>query len=134
MLVQSDNLAKLLLRLTVGGLMIFHGISKILHGVEWMGPLVSGVGLPEFVKYGAYLGEGLGPALLILGYRTRIGALLVMADMLMAIVLVHRHQIFSLGPAGGWAIELPALYLLAALAVFFAGPGKYSIGGGKTWG
>jgi putative oxidoreductase len=135
MLVQSDNLAKLLLRLAVGGLMIFHGIAKLVHGIEWLGPVVTGNGLPEFVKYGVYLGEVLGPAMVILGYRTRIGALLVVADMLFAIGLVHRHLLLSIGQGGGWAIELPAFYLIAALAVFFAGPGSYSVsGGGKAWG
>ncbi len=135
MFAQSDNAAKLLLRLTVGGLMLFHGIAKIVHGIGWMGGLVTGAGLPEFVKYGVYLGEVLGPLLLILGYRTRVGALLVIADMVIAISLVHRTQIFSLGQAGGWALELPGLYLLGALAIFFAGPGKFSVSGGqKTWG
>ncbi len=123
----SNDISKLLLRVTVGGLMIFHGISKIIHGIGWLGPVVTGTGLPEFVKWGIYLGEVVGPILLILGFQTRIGALLVIADMLFALIVVHGHQIFTLGPAGGWAVELPAFYLLAALAVFFAGPGSYSI-------
>lgn len=131
----ANDISKLLLRFTVGGLMLFHGIAKITHGVDWMGPMLGGAGLPEFIKYGAYLGEVVGPVLLILGYRTRVGALLVIADMLVAIMLVHRHQIFTVGQAGGWAIELPAFYLLASLALFFAGPGKFGVSGGqKTWG
>ncbi len=109
--------------------MILHGISKIAHGIDWLGPAAAGAGLPEFVKYGVYLGEVVGPILLILGYHTRIGALLVIADMVFALFIAHRHQIFSLGAAGGWAIELPAFYLLAGLAVFFLGGGKYGIGG-----
>ncbi len=125
----STDFTKLLLRLTVGGLMIFHGISKIAHGIDWLGPAAASAGLPEFVKYGVYLGEVIGPILLILGYHTRIGALLVAADMVFAIFIAHRHQLFSVGPGGGWAVELPVFYLLSSVAVFFLGGGKYSVGG-----
>lgn len=130
---ESNDIAKLILRLTVGGLMIFHGVAKLINGIPWLGAAVTGAGLPEFVKYGVYLGEIVGPLLLIFGYRARIGALLVAADMLFALFLVHRHQIFTLNQGGGWAIELPAFYLLASLAVFFAGAGKFSLGKGSDW-
>lgn len=125
----SNDLSKLILRLTVGGLMIFHGFSKLVHGIEWLGPAAAAAGLPEFVKYGVYLGEVVGPILLILGYRTRVGAILVIGDMLFALFIAHRHQIFTLGPGGGWAVELPMFFLLTGLAVLFAGPGRYSFGG-----
>lgn len=129
----SNDIAKLILRLTVGGLMIFHGVAKLIHGIPWLGATVTGAGLPEFVKYGVYLGEIVGPLLLISGYRARIGALLVVADMLFALFLVHSHQIYTLNQGGGWAIELPAFYLLASLAVFFAGAGRYALGKGADW-
>ncbi len=129
----SGDIAKLILRLTVGGLMIFHGAAKLIHGISFLGPAVTAAGLPEFVKYGVYFGEILGPLLLIFGYRARIGALLVVADMLFALFLVHRAQIFTLNQGGGLAIELPALYLLASLAVFFAGPGRFSFGKSSDW-
>ncbi len=129
----SGDIAKLLLRLTVGGLMIFHGVAKIMHGIPWLGAAVTGAGLPEFVKYGVYFGEVVGPLLLIFGYQTRIGALLVIIDMVFALSLVHSHQIFTLNQGGGWAIELPAFYLLASLAVFFLGGGKFKLGKGADW-
>ncbi|HTY00097.1 MAG TPA: DoxX family protein [Bacteroidota bacterium] len=125
----STDVAKLLLRLTVGGLMIFHGISKIAHGISWLGPAVTGAGLPEFIQYGVYLGEIVGPVLLILGYHTRVGALLVIADMVFALFIAHRHQIFSLNAGGGWAIELPAFFLLAGVVVLLLGGGRFSVGG-----
>ena len=88
----SGDISKLILRLTVGGLMIFHGISKIINGIPWLGAVVTGAGLPEFVKYGVYLGEIVGPLFLILGYKTRIGALLVAVDMLFALFLAHKSD------------------------------------------
>ena len=129
----SNDIAKLLLRLTVGGLMMFHGISKLINGIPWLGGVVTGAGLPEFVKYGVYLGEVVGPLLLIFGYQARIGALLVLADMVFALFLAHKQQIFSLNQGGGWAIELPAFYLLASLALFFAGAGRFKLGKGSDW-
>ncbi len=129
----SNDIAKLVLRLTVGGLMIFHGIAKVIHGIPWLGATVTAAGLPEYVKYGVYLGEVVGPLLLISGYKARIGALLVVADMLFALFLAHRAQIFTLNQGGGWAIELPAFYLFAALAVFIAGAGRFSLGKGSDW-
>ena len=133
MVIASSDIAKLLLRLTVGGLMIFHGIAKITQGIPWLGGVVTGAGLPEVVKYGVYLGEVVGPLFLILGYQTRIGALLVAADMAFALYLAHSHQIFTLNQGGGWAIELPAFFFLASIGVFFLGGGKFRIGKGTEW-
>lgn len=125
---RNENLGKLLLRLGVGAIVLFHGIAKLSHGVEWMKGPLSEISLPGFLAYGAFVGEVIAPILIILGYRTRIGALLVAFDLFMAIVLVLRHQIFSIKPmGGGWAIELEALIILASLAVFFVGGGKFGI-------
>ncbi|HMK39405.1 MAG TPA: DoxX family protein [Bacteroidota bacterium] len=130
---KSEDLGKLLLRLSVGIVLIFHGYAKIAPGVEWIkGPLAQ-VGLPGFIAYGVYLGELVGPLMVILGFRARIGALLMVINMAMAVFLAHRNQIFSIKEAGGgWAIELDALILLGALAVFFLGGGKFAVQGGKT--
>jgi len=129
---KSEDLGKLLLRLSVGVVLLFHGYSKIQTGVEWLKGMLGQVGLPGFVAYGVYLGEIVGPLMVILGFRTRIGALLMVINMVMAVFLAHRNQIFSIKEAGGgWAIELDALILLGALAVFFLGGGKFAVQGGK---
>jgi putative oxidoreductase len=131
--VKSEDLGKLLLRISVSLVLVFHGYSKVVHGVEWIkGPLAE-VGLPGFIAYGVYLGEVVGPLMVMLGYRTRIGAALMVVNMVMAILLAHRTQIFSIKEAGGgWAIELDALILLGALALFFMGGGKFGVRGGKS--
>jgi putative oxidoreductase len=130
---KSDDLGKLLLRISVGLVLVFHGYSKILSGVEWLKPLVAGLGLPGFLAYGVFLGEVVAPIMVILGIRTRIAALVMVINMVMAIVIAHRNQIFSLKEAGGgWAIELDALILLGALALFFLGGGRYGVGRGKS--
>jgi putative oxidoreductase len=53
--------------------------------------------------------------------------------MVVALLLVLRHQIFAVKEmGGGWAIEVEAFILLSSLAVFFLGGGKYSITGGRN--
>ncbi len=130
---KSEDLGRLFLRISIGLVLVFHGYSKIFTGVEWMkGPLAQ-VGLPAFVAYGVYLGEVVGPILVLIGFRARIGAALMAVNMFMAILLAHRNQIFTLKEqGGGWAIELDALILLGALAVFFLGGGKIGISRGKN--
>jgi putative oxidoreductase len=130
---KSDDLGKLLLRIAVGLVLVFHGYSKILSGVEWLKAPVAGLGLPGFVAYGVYLGEFVAPIMVILGFRTRLAAPVIVINMVMAILIAHRNQVFALKEAGGgWAIELDALLLLGALALFFMGGGRYGITRGKS--
>jgi putative oxidoreductase len=127
----SEDLGKLLLRLSVGGMMLFHGISKLMHGVDFVVKQFQEHGLPGALAYTAYLGEVVAPLLILVGFLTRPAALLVAITMTVAISLVHRGDVFKLGPAGGWALELQALYLLGALALCFLGAGKYSLSRGR---
>lgn len=122
------QLASLILRLTVGGLMLPHGLSKLTKGVAGIQSQLSSVGLPEFVAYGALVGEILAPLGLILGVFTRLSAATVAFTMTMAIFLVHRQEIFSLRPTGALAIELPLLFLLASVVIFLNGPDRYALG------
>jgi len=124
-----DDLGKLILRLMIGGLLLLHGIGKITHGIVPLYPLLEAKGLPSFIAYGVYLGEVVGPLLVILGILTRVGGILVFINMVMAIFLAHMGQIGHLNQGGGWEIELPVLFMLGGLAIFCLGPGKYAVGG-----
>ncbi len=123
----SDDLGKLILRFTVGGIMLFHGIWKLMHGIGWLPPVLHMHGLPGFLAYGVFVAEVLAPILLIAGWLTRLASLTIVIDMIMALLLVLRNDIVAVKPGGGgWAIETEAFFLLAALALFFTGAGKYS--------
>ncbi|HEV7991700.1 MAG TPA: DoxX family protein [Gemmatimonadaceae bacterium] len=118
----------LVLRLGLGGILLFHGIYKVTHGVAWMSGPLSAVGLPVQLAYGAYIAEVIAPALLILGLWTRFAALIIAFDMVMAIYLARSGDIGKINPmGGGWAIELEALLLVAALAIALAGSGRYAL-------
>lgn len=133
--LKSDNLGKLLLRFAVGGLMIFHGIFKLTHGIAFIDGLLTARGWPAFIGYGVYVGEIIAPILILIGWRTRIAAFIVAVDMVMAVWLAHSTALFTVKEAGGaWGIELEAFYLLAALALFFLGGGQYSVSkGSNAW-
>ena len=125
----TEDIGKLVLRLALGVLMLLHGISKVVNGVDGIVGMVTGLGLPAAVAYGVYLGEVVGPLLVIVGLYTRVGALLIAGNMLFALLLAHRAELFTLAPSGGWALELQAMFLFGAVAVLLLGAGRFSVGG-----
>lgn len=125
----SDDLGKLVLRLTLGILVLLHGISKLMNGIGGIENMLTAHGWPAFIAWGVYLGEVVGPVLLILGMYTRPAALVVFINMVAAIALAHSSQLFTLGKSGGWSLELQGMFLFGALAVILLGAGRYSLGG-----
>lgn len=123
----SGAIAKLLLRLSAGGMMLPHGIAKIQGGIAFIQKVVVGAGFPEFFSYGIFVGEVLAPILLIIGYKTKWAAYIITFNMFMAIVLVHSGDIFKLSPYGAWGIETPMFYIITALSIALLGAGKFSI-------
>lgn len=124
--MQNADLGKLVLRLTLGILILFHGINKLVHGIDGIQGMLASHGLPEFLAFGVFLGEVVGPLLVIAGYRVQVGAALIGINMLFAIGLAHSNEIFQLNAHGGWQLELQGFYLFTAVAVFLLGPGKYA--------
>jgi putative oxidoreductase len=122
-----EDFGKLVLRLALGLLVLLHGVAKIKGGIGFLSPMVTGIGLPPWFAYGVYIGEVLGPIMVILGLFTRVGAFFMFANMVFALVLVHRPELFTMGKQGGYALELQAMYLFTALALVFMTPGRYSI-------
>lgn len=123
----GDDLGKLVLRLTLGLLMLLHGIAKLRHGVSGIEDMVQGHGLPGFLAYGVFVGEVIAPLLVIGGFYARIGGALIAINMMVAIALVHSAQLLDIGTQGGWSLELQGFYLLTGLVVALIGPGKFSI-------
>jgi len=123
------DLGLLALRLAVGGLMLFHGVDKLVGGIGWLGPVLQKNGLPAVLKWGVYGGEILAPILLILGLATRTAAGLLIATLLIAIYLVHPGDVLSLGDHGEYALELHVLYMVGALAIALVGPGRWTVPG-----
>jgi putative oxidoreductase len=125
----SEDFGKLILRATLALLILFHGVSKIMGGVGFITASVGKMGLPPALGYFVYVGEVLAPLLVLFGVWTRPAALVIAINMVVAVILVHTAQIFTLSNTGGWALELQGMYLVAALAVALLGAGRYSAGG-----
>jgi putative oxidoreductase len=123
----NSDLGRLLLRITLGVCILFHGIAKIQGGIEGIAQGLIAIGLPGFIAYGVYLGEIVGPLLLIVGWFSRIGAGLIAINMVFAIAIAHRADVFKLGEQGGWMLELQGMYLITAIALVLLGPGRFSI-------
>lgn len=122
-----EDIGKLVLRLTVGGLIILHGIAKITAGVSGISGMLESAGLPGALAYGVYLGEIVAPLLVIIGFYSGIAALVIVVNMLFAIGLVHMKDIFTFTETGAWGIELQAFFLLTALCVALVGPGRFAV-------
>ena len=122
-----NDFGKLILRLTLGILILLHGIAKLRHGIDPIQGMLSGMGMPAFVAYGVYAGEVLGPLLLIIGFYARIGAVLIATNMLFAFALAHMDELSSLTQNGGWALELQSMFLFTAVALALMGPGRIGI-------
>ncbi len=124
-----DDAGKLLLRLTIGILLLMHGLFKLANGIDTITALVVAQGWPAWLAFGVFIGEIIAPSLLIIGVLTRAGALVIVFNMALAVYLAHASQVLSLTKTGGWALELQGLFLMGALVVALLGAGRFSLGG-----
>jgi len=124
-----NDTGKLILRLALGALILLHGISKLRSGIDGIVSMVTADGLPPVVAYGVYIGEVLAPLMVRAGWYSRIGAGVIAINMLFAVGLVHRADVFAFAENGGWALELQGMFLFTAMAIVCLGPGRYSVNG-----
>lgn len=122
-----EDLGKLILRLTVGVLLLFHGVAKLFHGIDPIRGMVVSAGLPSEVAYGVYLGEVIAPLMVALGLFTRLGAVLIVINMVFAVLLAHTGDFLAFTDHGGWRLELQGFFLFTALAVALLGSGRYAL-------
>jgi len=123
----ADDFGKLFLRIGVGGMLLFHGIHKLLTGLDPVKALLSAHGLPDALAYIAYLGEIAGPLLVVVGLFTRVGALLIVLEILALVGLGGVSQLWSLSADGAYGLEVETLYVCGALALLLAGGGRFGL-------
>ena len=125
----TTDSGKLVLRLVLAAMLLFHGVAKLHNGIGFIADMLAKAGLPAVLGYGVYIGEVIAPLLILIGLFTRAAALLVAINMVVAVLLVHTSQFFTLDKTGGWALELQGMYFFTALAIALLGAGRYSVGG-----
>ncbi len=130
---QNKDTGLLLQRLTIGLLILFHGIANFASNYSFIKSLLNGSGIPEVIAYSVFVGEIIAPILIVIGWRTRLASLILAFNMLIAIFMAHSADIFTLNQFGGWGIELQALYLFGAIVIFLLGAGKYAVSTTSQW-
>ena len=128
-----DDLGKLILRVSVGAILLLHGVAKFRSGNGFVEETVIRNGLPSIVAYGSYVGEILAPILVIVGLFVRPAGLIIAFDLFGAIMLARRADMATLTPAGSWAIETEMLFLLGGLAIACLGAGRFALGMSGRW-
>jgi putative oxidoreductase len=125
----SDDTGKLVLRVALAAMLLFHGYAKLIGGVGFIAGMLAKAGLPPALGYLVYIGEVIAPLMILVGIFTRPAALVVVINMIVAVLMVHTGEFFTINKTGGWALELQGMYFFAALAVALLGAGRYSLGG-----
>ena len=85
-------LGLLILRLALGTVMIAHGYQKVFGGMPQFMGMLSHMGIPAWMGYLTAAAEFGGGILLVVGFLTRLAALAIFIDMLVAISKVHLHN------------------------------------------
>ncbi len=118
---KTTDIGLLVLRILAGLALAFgHGLGKVPPSegfVNMVGNLLPAPGLFAWLSMLAEFGGGL---LLVLGLFTRLGALLIVGNMTVVVLLAHAGDGFGEREKG-------FLFLAIALLYLFAGAGRYSL-------
>ena len=123
----TSDIAKLILRVSVGIMILFHGFDKVINGIDGIKQLTVSAGFLEFLAYSVFIGEVIVPIFILLGAYARAASLVLAFNMAVAIFLAHGNAMFLLGKHGAPVFELPFLYLVMSILIFMLGSGKYAI-------
>ena len=124
--MNDTDFGKLLFRVTIATLMLFHGYAKIQYGLGFIEGLLQTKGIPSFISYFVYIGEVFAPILLIIGYKTRWAASMIIATMICAIYLVFPNDLTTITNVGALKLESNYFFIFASLALIFTGAGRLS--------
>jgi putative oxidoreductase len=123
------ELGPLAVRVIVGTIMAAHGLQKVQAGPANFGAFLGqmGVPLPTLMGYVVTLVEVVGGVLLIVGLLSRLAALVLTIDLVVAILLVKVNVGFLSPPQGGAGAELELALIAGFLVILLAGPGRLSV-------
>ena len=127
-------LALLVMRLSLGIIMVAHGYQNSFRHLHDHVHMVAGLGLPAWLGYVSSFTELLGGLLILAGFFTRPAAFAVCIDMIVAIWKVHWHN----GLTADHGYEFPLALATLAFALIFFGAGPIALddvlrGGGSGW-
>lgn len=118
----SKDIAFLGFRVLVSLAMInTHGIKKVIYLQETIAHIPDPFGIGgELSTAMAILANIICPILVIMGLATRLAILPILGVTMIGFFIVHA--------ADPWSVkDIPLIYSLAYMLIFFIGPGKYSL-------
>ena len=119
--IANRDIAILLLRVTIGALMLSHGIPKLISLLSGNIQFPAIFGLTAELSLSlAVFAEVICSFLLILGIGTRLATIPLIITMVVAVFYIHADDPFAKQEPG-------ILYLLPYVILFITGSGKYSI-------
>lgn len=132
----NPDVGLLILRIVLGIIFIGHGAQKLfgMFGGPGIGGVTGffgslGVPMPGVMAWVVGFFEFFGGIFVLIGLLTPVGGVMIATVMVFAIALVHLSKGFWNGNGG---VEFPLALLAAALALVFAGPGRYSVEGASS--
>lgn len=117
------DLGALLLRLAGGGLMLLHGIPKLMKIIngEWKFGDPIGIGVEASLVLTVFA-EFVCAILILIGFKSKWATIPLIITMAVAAFIVHGADPIK-------KKELAIVYMLIYLAIFWIGSGKYSVDG-----
>jgi putative oxidoreductase len=117
------DVALLILRVAVSILILTHGWAKIANFSENLNRFPDPIGLGVATTLQLTIFAEFFCAILVgLGFMTRLALIPLLINMAIIVFVVHSADPFS-------RQELPLLYLISFLFLFFTGPGRFSMDG-----
>ena len=116
-------LGLLLLRVALGGILIYHGYPKLFGHTRDAMQAFTHMGLPGYFVYIAGVIEFFGGCMLIVGLFTRLAGLLIAGEMTVGLWKLHD---FISNPMAVRNYELPLLLAVSAFALATVGAGLIS--------
>jgi len=133
MYTSTLGLGLLVARLVIGPVMAAHGAQKLFgwfggYGLSQTGEFFAALGFRPGRTFAAVasLAEITSGALVALGFLGPVGPALMISVMLVAMITVHRENGLF---ASGNGVEVPLLYMTAALGLALTGYGPYALDG-----
>jgi putative oxidoreductase len=119
----SFNIAMLILRIGMGGLMIPHGYDKLVHFTQYKKDFMSFLGLGGTVSLALVVfAEFFCAIFLIMGVFTRLFAIPLIIEMFVVVFKAHKGEVFGDGEHG-------MLFIAGYIVILLCGPGKASVDG-----
>jgi putative oxidoreductase len=115
--------AMLILRLSLGILMMMHGYEKLIHFGDMQNKFMNFMGIGSSASLALVVfAEFFCSIFLILGLFTRLASIPLIIATCVMVFMAHKGDVFGDG-------QTAALYLTGYLVLLFVGPGKVSVDG-----